>query len=74
MMGAGFHAEARETLLMAVKLDKNLPECHYNLAQLYAFIDPIDLKLARKSYKQARDFGLAADPQLEKILDPPVKR
>ena len=74
MMGAGFHAEARETLLMAVKLDKNLPECHYNLAQLYAFIDPIDLKLARKSYKQARDFGLAADPQLEKILDPPAKR
>ena len=68
MMGAGFYEEARETLLIAVKLDKNLPECHYNLAQLYAFIDPIDLKLARKYYKQARDLGLAADKQLEKAL------
>ena len=68
MMGAGFYEEARETLLIAVKLDKNLPECHYNLAQLYAFIDPIDLKLARRYYKQARDLGLAADMQLEKAL------
>lgn len=68
MMGAGFYEEARETLLMAVKLDKNLPECHYNLAQLYAFVDPIDLKQARRYYKQARDLGLAADKQLEKAL------
>jgi Flp pilus assembly protein TadD len=68
MMGAGFYEEARETLLMAAKLDKNLPECQYNLAQLYAFIDPINLKLARKYYQQARDLGLAADPQLEKAL------
>ena len=68
MMGAGFYEEARETLLIAVKLDKNLPECHYNLAQLYAFIDPIDLKLARKYYKQARDLGLPVDAQLEKAL------
>lgn len=68
MMGAGFYEEARETLLIAVKLDKNLPECHYNLAQLYAFIDPVNLKLARRYYKQARDLGLARDDQLEKAL------
>jgi len=68
MMGAGFYEEARETLLMAVKLDKNLPECLYNLAQLYAQVDPRDLKLARKYYKQACDLGLAPDRQLEKIL------
>jgi hypothetical protein len=68
MMGAGFYEEARETLLMAVKLDKNLPECHYNLAQLYAFVDPVDLRLARKYYKQARDLGLAPDKQIEKAL------
>ena len=68
MMGAGFYEEARETLLMAVKLDKNIPECHYNLAQLYAFIDPVDLKLARRYYQQARDFGVPADPQLDKAL------
>lgn len=68
MMGAGFYEEARETLLMAIRLDKNLPESHYNLAQLYTFIDPVDIKLARKYYKQARDFGIPADPQLDKIL------
>ena len=68
MMGAGFYEEARETLLMAVKFDKNLPECHFNLAQLYALVDPKDLKQARKHYKQARDLGIAADAQLDKIL------
>lgn len=69
MMGAGFYEEARETLLMALKLDKNLPEAHYNLAQLYAFTDPINLKLARKYYRQALDLGIAADKQLEKALN-----
>ncbi len=68
MMGAGFYEEARETLLMAVKFDKNLPECHFNLAQLYALVDPKDLKQARKHYKQARELGIAADAQLDKIL------
>lgn len=70
MMGAGFYDEARETLLMAIRLDKNLPECHYNLAQLYAFIEPINIRQARRHYRSARDLGLAADPQLEKALNP----
>ncbi len=69
MMGAGFYEEARDTLLMAVKLDKNVGgEYFYNLAQLYALVEPIDLKQARKYYKQARDLGIAADPQLEKAM------
>ncbi len=68
MMGAGFYDEARETLLMAAKLDKNLPECQYNLAQLYAFIDPISIKKARKYYKLALDLGLPPNTHLEKAL------
>ena len=68
MMGAGFYEEARETLLMAVKFDKNLPECHFNLAQLYALVDPKDLKQARKHYKQALELGIPPDAQLDKIL------
>lgn len=68
MMGAGFYEEARETLLLAVRLDKNLPECLYNLAQLYALVDPKDLKQARKYYNQALNLGLAPDKQLEKAL------
>ena len=68
MMGAGFYSEARETLLMAVKLDKNLPEVHYNLAQLFAFVDPVDLKAARKYYQGALSLGIPPDPQLDKAL------
>lgn len=68
MMGAGFYEEARETLLMAVKFDKNLPECHFNLAQLYALVDPKDLRKARKHYKQALELGIPPDAQLDKIL------
>ncbi len=68
MMGAGFYDEARETLQMAIRLDKNLPECHYNLAQLYAFIEPVNLRLAARHYRNARDLGVAADPQIEAAL------
>ena len=68
MMGAGFYSEARETLLMAAKLDKNLPEVHYNLAQLFAFVDPVDLKAARKYYQGALSLGIPPDPQLDKAL------
>jgi len=68
MMGAGFYDEAREELLKATKLDRNLPECQYNLAQLYAFIEPINIKKARKAYKLARDLGLPSDTQLEKAM------
>ncbi len=69
MMGAGFYEEARETLLKAIKLDRNVGgEYYYNLAQLYALVDPIDLKQARRFYQQARDLGVAADKQLEKAM------
>lgn len=68
MMGAGFHEEARDILLMAARLDKQMPECLFNLAQLHAFIDPVDLKLARRFYHQARALGLAPDPRLEEVL------
>lgn len=69
MMGAGFYEEARQELLQAIKLDKNVGgEYYYNLAQLYALVEPFDLKLARRYYQQARDFGVAPDKALEKAL------
>ena len=69
MMGAGFYEEARETLLKAIRLDKNVGgEYYYNLAQLYALVDPVDLKTARRYYTQARNFGVAADAQLERAM------
>lgn len=68
MMGSGFYDEAREILLLANRLDKGMPECLFNLAQLHAFIDPVDIPLARKFYVQARALGLASNPRLEKAL------
>lgn len=68
MMGAGFYEEARESLLAAIRLDKHLPECLYNLAQLYALVDPKDIKQARKYYQQALTLGVMPDAQLESIL------
>lgn len=68
MMGAGFYDEARDTLQMAIGLDKNLPECQYNLAQLYAFIEPINPRLAKRHYRNALNLGVAPDAQLEEAL------
>lgn len=69
MMGAGFYEEARETLLKAIRLDKNVGgEYYYNLAQLYALVDPVDFKAARRYYAQARNLGVAADAQLERAM------
>ncbi len=68
MLGSGFYDEAREILLLANRLDKRMPECLFNLAQLHAFVDPIDLPTARKFYLQARALGLAANSELEKAL------
>ncbi|MDR0993147.1 MAG: tetratricopeptide repeat protein [Verrucomicrobiota bacterium] len=73
MMGAELYTEARENLQKAIRLDKNIgAEYYFNLAQLYAFIEPVNLRQARKFYKQALDYGLTADPQLEEALNAPT--
>lgn len=68
MLGAGDYDEARETLARTVKLDSKIAEAHYNLALLYAFTDPVDLKAARKHYQAARKNGIAEDAALENAL------
>ncbi len=69
MMGAEFYSEARENLLKAIKLDKDIgPEYYYNLALLYAHIEPVSLRLARRYYKQAVAGGIQPDPALEELL------
>lgn len=67
MLGAGDYDQARETLEVAVKLNKKLAEAHYNLALLYAFTDPINTRTARKHYEQALKYGIAPDPSLDAI-------
>jgi chromosome segregation ATPase len=69
LMGARRYDEARAALARAVSLDRECPpETYANLAMLCAFMDPVDLKLARRYYEQAREAGLPSSPQLEKRL------
>ncbi|MDR0993146.1 MAG: hypothetical protein LBN38_01050 [Verrucomicrobiota bacterium] len=69
LMGVHMYEEARETLERAVRLDKNVGgEAYYNLATLYALIDPIDLKAARTYYQQALRLGIPPSAALEHVL------
>jgi Flp pilus assembly protein TadD len=69
LMGARRYGEARAALARAVNLDRQCPpETYANLAMLCAFMDPVDLPLARRYYEQAREAGLPSSPQLEKRL------
>lgn len=67
-IGAGSYEEARKTLLESVRLDNNLPESHFNLAQIYARIEPKNLEQARKCYQQALELGLAPNERFEQAL------
>lgn len=67
-IGAGSYEEARKTLLESVRLDDNLPESHFNLAQIYARIEPKNLAQARKCYQQALELGLAPNERFEQAL------
>ncbi|NCA82105.1 MAG: hypothetical protein EOM72_05105 [Opitutae bacterium] len=67
-IGIGSYEEARTTLLESVRLDNNLPESHFNLAQIYARIEPKNLAQARKCYQQALELGLAPNERFEQAL------
>ena len=68
MIGVGSYEDARKTLLESVRLDNNLPESHFNLAQIYARIEPKNLEQARKCYQQALELGLAPNERFEQAL------
>lgn len=70
LLSAGRLSEARDSLLRATKLSKDLPpEAYANLALLYAASSPKNLRSARKYYQNALDLGLPPVPSLAALLD-----
>ncbi len=67
-IGTGAFADARETLQTAIRYNNQLPETHFNLAQIHARIEPRDLKQARQFYRQALELGLAPNEAFEQLL------
>ena len=68
-MGARYTDEARDAYEVAVKIDPKRRDAHFNLAQLYAFSEPKNLRKARKHYEKAKELGLPPSPRLDAALD-----
>lgn len=67
--GLGKCDEARMELEMALGLDPDISEAHYNFAQLLLNTKPPDPARAREHYKKALALGAEPDPVLEAALD-----
>lgn len=67
-MGARYTDEARDAYEVAVKIDPKRRDAHWNLAQLYAFSEPKNLRKARKHYEKAKELGLPPSARLDAAL------
>ncbi len=65
----GLRKEAETALRKSVELDPNYASAHNNLAVVYLTQRPPAPALARWHYQKARDLGMPANPQLEKLLE-----
>ena len=67
----GLRGPAETALRKAILLEPGYAEAHNNLAVIYATQKPPLLELARWHYKKVLAAGGAANPDLEKLLEPP---
>lgn len=68
-LGAGEYDLARDALEDALRLDGDVSgECAYNLALIYAQVDPVDLGAAKAHYERALEAGVERDEALEEML------
>jgi len=67
-MGARYTDEARDVYEVAVDIDPKRRDAHWNLAQLYAFSEPKNLRKARKHYEKAKELGLPPSARLDAAL------
>ena len=65
----GLRKEAETALRKSVELDPNYASAHNNLAVIYITQRPPAPALARWHYQKARDLGMPANAQLEKMLE-----
>ena len=60
--------EAEVELKKSLELNDKYPDAHFNLAIVYATMQPQDLALAKEHYQQAISLGAAPDPALERLI------
>jgi Flp pilus assembly protein TadD len=65
----GMRVSAETALRRAIQLDPHFAKAHHNLAVIYITQKPPAVELARLHYRKAREAGMAANPELEKMLD-----
>ena len=65
----GLRKEAETALRKSVELDPNYASAHNNLAVIYITQRPPAPALAKWHYQKARDLGMPANAQLEKMLE-----
>lgn len=70
-LGIGNLAVARDQVTLALEINPELPEAHYDLARLCMAIDPPDRALALQHYQRALRLGERRDPILERHLQAP---
>lgn|GEM_PF-5251789 len=67
--GLGKLNDAHFELAKAVGFEPDMPDAHYNLAQLLMLVKPADPKAAMGHYRQALQLGAAPDAGFEAELD-----
>ena len=65
----GLRKEAETALRKSIELDPNYDSAHNNLAVIYITQKPPAPALAKWHYQKARDLGMPANPQLEKLME-----
>lgn len=62
------HVEAEKELRRAIELKPEYPDAHFNLAVLYATLQPPSLDLAKMHYNKATSLGAPPDSSLERLI------
>lgn len=64
----GMRDRAQAEFMSAIALEPNYAAAHFNLAVLYATIEPLDYEAARKHYLEAVLKGAGRDDNMERLL------
>lgn len=60
--------EAETELKKSLELNEKYPDAHFNLAIVYATMQPQDMVRAKEHYERAINLGSSPDPSLERLI------
>jgi tetratricopeptide (TPR) repeat protein len=66
--GLGRMGDATKEINRALELNQNLPEAHYDMAQLMRQSSPPDMNGAKEQYQKSLDLGGKSDKELDLLL------